>query len=523
MGAIRPPAMAGRFYPGEAEVLGRDVKQFLSGVPLKDDGKPSPKALIAPHAGYVYSGAVAASAYAKLLPARDIIQRVILLGPCHRVAVKGIAASSAEAFRTPLGDVAIDQGLQARALELPFVSVFDATHAQEHSLEVHIPFLQAVLPDFQLLPLVVGQCAPGGVARLLDHLWGGPETLIVVSSDLSHYHPYEEAKALDGFTAKAIAAFDPDPLTGQHACGHFPVSGLLTLAKRRGMEVGLLDIRNSGDTAGTKDKVVGYGSWAFWEKEGGTAESLPKAKKRVLIRPQPKQQSQQSSKGAPKPTGPKQATPATDFETRTRALLAKHGALLLRIAAASIQNGLATGGPAKVNVDSFPPELRAEGACFVTLKKQGRLRGCIGSPQAYRPLIVDVVENGFRAGFNDPRFPKLSAAERDDLLLSISVLSPSSPMSFKDQADLLNQLRPGIDGLIIQDGARRALFLPSVWEQLPDKLQFLSHLRQKAGMKPDHWSPGFQARRFIAAEIKASDIGDPRAIWPQPQKPKPRT
>jgi AmmeMemoRadiSam system protein B len=221
------------------------------------------KALVVPHAGYVYSGPVAASAYALLASLRDRIRRVVLLGPSHRVGFEGLAASSADAFETPLGRVEIDAEAVERALLLPQVRRLDAAHAQEHSLEVQLPFLQRVLSDFRLVPLVVGDATPAEVAEVIETLWGGAETLLVVSSDLSHYLPYEQAKALDRATTQAIENLDPEAIGEDQACGRLPVQGLLLAARRHGLHARTLDLRSSGDTAGSRDAVVGYGAYAF--------------------------------------------------------------------------------------------------------------------------------------------------------------------------------------------------------------------------------------------------------------------
>lgn len=260
---VRPPAVAGQFYPADAATLSRQVLAFLAEAG-EDVGAP-PKALIAPHAGYIYSGPVAAHAYAHIQPLKNIVKRVVLLGPCHRVAVDGVALSSADAFLTPLGPVPIDHSLDESLGRLPGIQVFDATHAHEHSLEVHIPFLQTILGDFELLPMVVGRASADMVADILDAVWGGPETLIVISSDLSHYLDYDSAKAIDQQTCAAIERLDWQAIGDKQACGRMPVKGLLELAVRKGLEVRTLDLRNSGDTAGPKKQVVGYGSWGFWE------------------------------------------------------------------------------------------------------------------------------------------------------------------------------------------------------------------------------------------------------------------
>jgi len=262
MTIIREPAVAGQFYPGNSRELSTTIRVLLEDV--RAEAGPAPKALIVPHAGYIYSGPVAASAYAMLRPHREQYKRVILLGPAHRVAVRGLALSAADVFHTPLGDVLLDKEVIA-ALDIPEVMVFDAAHQFEHSLEVHLPFLQSVIDSFSIVPLIVGDAAAATVAEVIDALWGGPETLIVVSSDLSHYLSYEKARTADNATCQAIEKIQAEHIDNQGACGATPICGLLITAKRRGMKVTTLDLRNSGDTAGDRSRVVGYGSWLFLE------------------------------------------------------------------------------------------------------------------------------------------------------------------------------------------------------------------------------------------------------------------
>lgn len=266
--STRPPAVAGMFYPGEPNVLANSVVEMLEDAVLPAPIISQPKAIIVPHAGYIYSGPIAASAFALLAPYAANILRVILLGPCHRVAVRGLAVPGARHFATPLGEIPIDQGAIAAALELPQVIRHDAAHAQEHSLEVQLPFLQRVLEDFSLVPFVVGYATPDEVAEVLELLWGGPETLIVISSDLSHYHSYLDAQRRDHHTANDIAHLRL-LLDHEQACGATPINGLIEAAHRHGLKPRLLDLRNSGDTAGDKSRVVGYASFAFTEASDG--------------------------------------------------------------------------------------------------------------------------------------------------------------------------------------------------------------------------------------------------------------
>lgn len=257
---IRRPAVAGMFYPGEAGELHRMVQAYVAAA---GDAGPPPKALIAPHAGYVYSGPIAGSAYAQLKPLRGVVTRVILAGPSHRVPFRGIAPSTAEYFATPLGIVPVDQQAIATLRDLPQIVPLEAAHANEHSLEVHLPFLQEVLGEFSIVPLVVGDATQGQVAEVMERLWGGPETLIVISSDLSHYHDYETARRMDEATSRAIEHLHPQDIKFEHACGRLPILGLLQAARHHGLRARTLDLRNSGDTAGPRDEVVGYGAYVF--------------------------------------------------------------------------------------------------------------------------------------------------------------------------------------------------------------------------------------------------------------------
>jgi AmmeMemoRadiSam system protein B len=254
--------VAGRFYPSDPDDLEQLVREQLGSVgPVADE--PVPKALVAPHAGYVYSGPVAASAYARLAPAADRIRRVVLLGPSHHVAFEGLAPSAAEAFATPLGLIPVDRGALQALGDLPQIHPLDAAHAAEHSLEVQLPFLQVVLREFAVVPLVVGRATPEEVAEVLERLWGGEETLIVVSSDLSHYYDYATARRLDSATSQAIETLRPESIKEEDACGRYPLRGLLLAADRRGLSSRAVDVRSSGDTAGPRDQVVGYGSYVF--------------------------------------------------------------------------------------------------------------------------------------------------------------------------------------------------------------------------------------------------------------------
>jgi AmmeMemoRadiSam system protein B/AmmeMemoRadiSam system protein A len=452
---LRQTAVAGRFYPGEPEALGRMVDECLARPRARH---PAPKALIAPHAGFVYLGPIAGTAYATLATAREAITRVVLIGPSHRVAFRGIAVSGASAFDGPLGLVMVDRRAIQRITHLPGVQIRDDAHRDEHSLEVQIPFLQRVLGTFRIVPIVVGDAGVAVVDAVIEALWGGPETLIVVSSDLSHYHGYEEAGALDKAASQAIEMLRPDLLKDDSACGNRPIRGLLARARRLDLRATTLDLRNSGDTHGPKDRVVGYGAYAF---EYSAAARLEPA----------------------------------------------HRAALLDAAVRSVRHGVAAGKPPKVELGTFAPQLEAVRATFVTLEIGGRPRGCIGTTIPHRPLIEDVVENAYKSAFADPRFPKLTADELDRLSFSISILSTPRPIVFASEAALLAELRPDRDGLILTAGEKRGLFLPQVWATLPEPRTFLSRLKTKAGLAEGYWSNEVRAHRFSTETFETAAPG----------------
>ena len=479
MATVRPPAVAGTFYPGNAGELDGTVRDLLAAAKSAAQSArgPAPKAIIAPHAGYIYSGAIAAEAYASLAEARDIIKRVVLVGPAHRMPFRGIAASSASAFSTPLGKVPVDAEATQRLMSLNHVVVLNEAHRLEHSLEVHLPFLQRMLGDFKLVPLVVGNSTGKQVAEALEMLWGGPETLIVISSDLSHQLDYDAARLSDAATCKAIEEYRPDQIDQPQACGRIPIMGLLEVARARGMDVATLDLRNSGDTAGPRDRVVGYGSWIFHE----TLQAVEAADSATV----------------------------TDQVTDSSAagIIARHGPALLRIAMTSMAYGMAGGKPLKLDPGLYPPSLGETVASFVTLHLAGKLRGCIGSPLAIKPLAVDVSDNAFGAAFKDPRFKPLTISELARIDFDVSVLSSPEPIAFASEAELIAGLRPGRDGLIISRGERRALFLPAVWKSISDPAGFLAQLKKKAGIDSDQATPGLSASRFTAVSKAYSELG----------------
>ena len=458
MFTTRPAAVAGLFYPDNPTELKRTVTDLLADA-RREASLHAPKALIVPHAGYIYSGAVAASAYARLGGLRGRIRRVVLLGPTHRVPVRGLALPEADRFATPLGEVQLDRaGMQAIA-GLPQVVRSAAAHQMEHSLEVQLPFLQQVLGDFQLLPLAVGEATAAEVADVLEQVWGGDETLIVISSDLSHFLLDALARQVDGATVDAILALDSH-LSHEQACGATPVNGLLLAARRHGLHPVVLDVRNSSDTAGDPERVVGYAAFAF------QAEAGPEKSRKVE---------------------------ADQAE-------AEKGSSLLKLARAEIARQFWE----DVREPSVKPWMAEPGASFVTLTRQGELRGCIGTLEAHRPLGIDVRENAVAAAFRDPRFMPLSRAEFDDIRVEVSVLSPTEALTVASEEHALETLRPHIDGVVFEYRHHRSTFLPQVWEQLPEPAEFLAHLKRKAGLPVDFWAEQVRLSRYTVSKWKES-------------------
>ena len=455
---IREPAVAGQFYPADPAELGRMIDACLAAA------KPEPppgelKALICPHAGYPFSGPVAAFAYRLLVGRR--YETVVVMGPSHYVELQTAAICGAGAFRTPFGDVPISAKARQLGALRPFaIDAAGATDTREHSVEVEVPFLQRTLQDFQLVPVVCGEFDEARAARALAQVLDD-RTLVIASSDLSHYYSYATARSLDAHTIAAILRLDPDGVTDEGACGHTPIRVLLHLARLQGWKARLLDARNSGDTTGDKSQgVVGYAAIAFYAPPA--AAPAPAA-----------------GPAAPAPAAAP-AAPVARFNPEERKFLLDLARRTLRAAAAG---GELPDAPAA----SLTPKFTRPAGCFVTLTRRGELRGCIGYIIAQGPLYRAVIENAANAALRDPRFPPVRPAEVSALEIEISVLTEPQPLAFSSPEDLLRKLHPGVDGVVLQIGRRGATYLPQVWEQIPDKAEFLNNLAEKAGCDPADW------------------------------------
>lgn len=462
---VREAAVAGLFYAKQPQQLSATLDALLANAHPEAGGDL--KAVICPHAGYQFSGQTAAFAY-KLLAGRDI-KTVFLLAPSHYAFFNGAYVTDRAIYRTPLGDMKVS----ARAAQLAGIPPFtsqpramvqrpdwwmqspaaqslsgaDSPETWEHAGEVQVPFLQKVLPQAELVPIVFGQVNPVEVAQVLaDRL--DDETVIVASSDLSHYHPYAEARALDASCVNDVLALKAD-LGPESACGAGPIGAVIHLAKLKGWKPVLLDYRNSGDATGnTNTTVVGYAAIAF-------------------------------------------------FATGNQKFSAAERQQLLTLARTGLTAAVQGQSLAVLDAAQWPAKFREPTGCFVTLTKRGQLRGCIGHILPHQPLYQAILSNARSAALDDNRFPPVTTSELPEIEIEVSVLTVPQPLPFKTPDELLAKLRPHKDGIVLQVSGRNSTFLPQVWAQLPDKVEFLNHLAQKAGGPADAWrQPGTQVSTY---------------------------
>jgi len=445
MTKIKEPAVADMFYSANADVLRKQIKEF------EDKNRNSysykTRAVIVPHAGLVYSGELA---YAGINQLDRNVKNIFIFAPAHRVGFEGIALTTYDEWKTPLGTIQINQGVN-KELEQDFgARFFDEGHREEHAIEVEVPIIQSIFSDVKIIPVLVGKENPKKITEIIAKYYPDKENGFIVSSDLSHFLNDNDAKKIDGETAQMIETGSVHNFRYEQACGAIGIYGLTEFANLMNYSLIRIDMFNSSLTSGDKSRVVGYGSWFLYEGEKNTF------------------------------------------------LKEYYSDFMLDLCKKVIRS--------KFDKNTFytnhPPVFNEQGACFVTLKKDGRLRGCIGSIIAHQPLINDLVQHAKDAAFHDPRFNPVEESEVDSLTMDISLLSDPKPMSFKDETDLLEQIVPYKDGIIIKDKGYQAVYLPSVWEELPDKELFLKSLKMKAGLPPEHFSKTFEAFRFKTEYIE---------------------
>jgi len=452
-GTTRNAAVAGRFYTNDPQSLRKEIVGYMH---VKPQLSEHPKLLISPHAGYVFSGPVAGRGYAEI---SDNVKRVIIIGPSHYEYVKGFVLTQASWYETPLGKVAVDTATVKELQTNSLASISKNAEEPEHSLEVQIPFLQVRLKDFSIVPVITGNVDPARLAELIFPFIDD-STLVVASSDLSHYHTQTEARELDNKTVETI--LDSDSEGFLDACGETPIRVVMSLAKMLRLKPVKLDVRTSYETApayGEQNRVVGYASIAF-VKSSESAEIIQNNSKDKIDE--------------------------------------KNRQLLLKIARGSLEASVR--GQHYKEPENIPADLKENRGCFVTLTVGEALRGCIGYIEPIMPLYNAVVDNAKNAALSDPRFSPVTAVELDKITVEVSVLTVPQRLKIGGPDDILLKLRPEIDGVILEKNGRQSTFLPQVWEQLPDKIDFLRHLSLKAGLGPDDWKSAsykiYQAEHF---------------------------
>lgn len=452
---LRHPAVAGTFYPAEPNALWSEVESCITRGTCgwRPEGSV-PRAIISPHAGYRFSGWLTGAAWRAT--ARGRPSTIVILSPSHAHAFDGIALPSQKGYAMPGFDVMIDRPAAKSLVQAGLAHVEDAAHDREHGIETQLGFLHRLHPHAKVVPLVIGNASQDQVAATIDHLTAQCQPLFVLSSDLSHFLPRGAADAKDAKTAELLETSRGMTLTPRHACGASGIAGFLASDTSAGLRFARLAMASSADVTGDTSRTVGYGAWAL-------------------------------------------------FDTTDKIILPRHREMLLKAARQTLESFARRGKPPKLDETSFPQALRGHGASFVTLQQDGHLCGCIGSLTAHQPLVRDVTENTVKASSADPRFAPVTAEEVPSLRLKIAVLSPSAPMTFSGEADLLSQLTPHRDGLILRDGAKRGVFLPMVWDSLPDPADFLSALKVKAGLPKDHWGDTMELHRFCAESFAEPD------------------
>lgn len=451
MKKIKSTSVAGTFYIADKEELLKQLEKFKHSH-IKDCDYHS-RAILVPHAGYMYSGEIASEGFQYL---DKNVKNIFIIAPAHRVAVSGIALSDYDAWQTPLGEIPINQKINEELIEKFDCEYYDEAFEDEHAVEVEIPFIQTILEDVKIIPILVGNSDCIKIAKIIEHYWQNKENAFVISSDLSHFYESSEAKKIDSLTAEMIESNDIQQFQHIQACNSVGVCSIVHFAKDKNFSLIRVDLKNSGDVTSEKSRVVGYGAWFLYEGE------------------------------------------KTEFIKRY------FSDLVLDICKNSILNGIHNRTITKFDkVIKLPAVFEEQGASFITLEKNNTLRGCIGSIIPHQSLVDDLTKNAYNSAFEDPRFLPLKPDEFDDLSIAISLLSTPTKMDFIDQSDLLEKIEPFVDGIIIKDKGYQAVYLPSVWEQLPDKEMFLKSLKIKAGLNPDHFSKTFEAYRFRTEYIKS--------------------
>jgi len=442
---VKKTSVAGQFYTADAEQLSANIESYL--INVKPDCKYQSRAVIVPHAGHEYSGELAAKGYQYLNKELDVL---FIFAPAHRYFVETLAVSDYDMFETPIGELYTHKEYTKELTETGIAEFNNDAFINEHSIEVQLPFIKQLMPNVNIVPVLVGGADFKVISNIIKKYWENEKIGFIISSDLSHFHNKQEAQRIDNVTADMIENLVTNNFLPEQACGYKGVCGLLDFAKEKGFSMIRVGLTDSSLKTGDTSSVVGYGSWYLAEQE------------------------------------------KMEF-------LKEHFSILIKnLCALSIKSQI---DKVNVKVENFPKALETKGASFVTLGIGGNLRGCIGSIIAHEPLVVDLCKNARNAAFNDPRFTPVEEKELEKIGLAVSLLSTPEKIDFKDEEDLLEKIKVG-EGLIIKDIGRQSVYLPDVWDQLPEKTEFLKSLKQKAGLSPDWFSDTFEAYRFTTTLIQ---------------------
>ncbi len=445
MKRIKEPAVANMFYTGDADLLLNQLKSFEK---INRNGyEYKTRAVIVPHAGLIYSGQLAFEGINQLN--RDI-KNIFIFAPSHRTVFEGLALTSYDEWETPLGTIEINKEINEQLIKNHNAHIYDEAHKEEHSIEIELPIIQYLYKDIKIIPVLIGKESPQKITEIIEEYYKDKECGFIISSDLSHFLTDDNAKKTDNETAQMIESGNINGLRFEQACGAIGIFALVSFANKLNYSLIRVNLRNSSAVTRDKTRVVGYGSWIMYE--GNKNQFLKEFYSDYMIDICRK-------------------SICSKFDEQT--IYTNH----------------------KYVFNQY-------GACFVTLKKNGYLRGCIGSIIAHQPLINDLVIHSQDAAFRDPRFNPVEKDEINDLVINISLLSHPKQITFSDEIDLLNKITPYKDGIIIRDKDKQAVYLPSVWEELPDKNEFMQSLKVKAGMSPNHFSSTFEAFKFETEYIE---------------------
>lgn len=433
---------AGTFYPAEKHELEQIIESFRIKEP-----KYYSRAVIIPHAGYIYSGKLAAKGIQQL---KKDAKNVFIFAPAHYERIFGCTVCDYDAFVTPLGDIEVNKELTKEIAKFCDCNVGNFVFEKEHSIEVQLPLIKTFLPDAKIIPVLYGCENFKNLAETIEHFYENENNVFIISSDLSHFYPEKEAYKIDNYTARLIEENNLSNFEQEQACGAVGICGLVEFAKKKNFSLIRAGLTNSAAATGDSSRVVGYGSWFLYEGE------------------------------------------------KNNYIKQYYSDFVKKVCKDSILSGLQLG---HADLNNYECVFEEYGASFVTLELDGILRGCIGSIIAHRPLIQDLIKNAHAAAFSDPRFPALTLNEYNKISISVSLLSKPVRLEFENERELLEELTPAVDGLIIRDGNYQSVFLPDVWEQLPDRKEFLEQLKLKAGLPKDYFSESLEAFKFKTTRI----------------------